>query len=157
SPTANQGIMLVNNNPGEIVRPVSTAGTQKMRPKLTIVVSSGSAIQISISPASVALQPGAQQTFTAAVAGSPNTTVTWTATGGTVSSGGLYTAGRTAGNFTVTATSVADPARSATATVSIKPVQVSVSPTNVTLHPGDTQQFTAAVTGGSNTGVTWSA
>src|SRR6185369_12242994 len=38
SPAANQGIMLVNNIPGEITRPVSTVGTQSMRPKLTVVI-----------------------------------------------------------------------------------------------------------------------
>ncbi len=57
----------------------------------------------------------------------------------------------------VTVASAADPARNATAPVSIVPnVQVSVTPMNPTLPPGGTQQFTAAVNGTSNQQVTWS-
>lgn len=37
------------------------------------------------------------------------------------------------------------------------PVSVSVSPTSVSLQTGETQQFTATVTGTTTTGVTWSA
>jgi len=158
SPAANQGIMLVNNNPGEIVRPVSTVGTPAMRPKLTIVMAAGSAVQIAISPASAVLKPGGQQTFTATVTGSSNPAVTWTATGGNISTSGAYTAGGTSGNFTVTAKSVADPTKVATASVSIQPlVQVSVAPATITLQPGQARQFTASVTGSSNTAVAWTA
>ena len=151
--------MLVNNNPGDIVRPVSTVGTQSMRPKLTIVVGSASAVQVTVSPASVTLQPGEQQAFTATVTGAANTAVTWTATGGTISTGGVYTAGSASGNFTVTATSTADTTKSAIALVTIQPasVTVTVSPASATLEPGQTQPFTATVTGSSNTGVTWTA
>ena len=157
SPAANQGIMLVNNNPGEIVRPVSTVGAQAMRPKLTIVIAAGSSVMVTVSPASSTLPQGGHQAFTATVAGSANTAVTWSATGGTISTAGAYTAGSTPGNFTVTATSAADPARSATAAVSIQPVSVSVSPTSATVQAGQTRQFTATVTGVSNSAVTWTA
>jgi hypothetical protein len=157
SVTANQGIMLINNNTGEIVRPVSTVGAQNMRPLLSIVTSGVSGVQISVSPTSVILRPGGTQTFAGTVTGSSNTAVTWTATGGTVSSGGVYTAGSTSGNFTVTATPAADTTKSATATVSIQPIRVTVSPTSVALQPGATQQFSATVTGSSNTAVTWTA
>ena len=161
SGAANQGIMLVNNVPGEIMRPVSTAGTQSMRPKLTIVVASAApAVSVTVSPTTATVQAGAQQPFAATVTGSSNTAVTWTATGGAISSTGVYTAGATTGNFTVTATSVADPTKSAAATVTVQPVpvvQVSVAPTSVTLQPGQTRQFTATVTGNANTAVTWTA
>ncbi len=157
TPALNQGIMLVNNVPGDIVRPISTAGTQSMRPALTIVVASATAVHVTVSPATATVQAGGQQTFTASVTGSANTAVTWTATGGTIASTGVYTAGATAGNFTVTATSVADPTKSATAAVTVQAVQISVSPSTATLQPGQTRQFTATVTGSSNTAVTWSA
>ena len=71
----NQGIMLVNNNPGEIVNPVSTVGTQAMRPKLTIVIAAASGVQVAITPASVTMQPGATRQFTATVTGASNTAV----------------------------------------------------------------------------------
>jgi hypothetical protein len=38
--------MLANNNPGETVRPVSTVGTQRMRPMLTIVIGGATAVQV---------------------------------------------------------------------------------------------------------------
>jgi len=160
SPDASQGIMLVNNTPGEIIRPVSVAGTQKMRPKLTVVISGAAAVQVSVSPGIKTLQPGQTQQFTATVTGSSNTAVTWTATGGTISTSGLFTAGSAPGGFTVTATSVADSTKSASASITIQSapvVSVTISPTSATLQPGQTRQFTATVTGSSNTAVTWTA
>jgi hypothetical protein len=158
---ANQGIILVNNNPDEVIRPVSTVGTKAMRPKLIIVTTGGTGtppVQVTVSPSSATLKSGAQQPFTATVTGSSNTAVAWTATGGTISSAGVFTAGSTAGSFSVTATSVADSSKSATANVVIQPpVQVTISPGSVTLKPGQMQPFTATVTGSSNTAVTWTA
>ncbi|HLX42492.1 MAG TPA: hypothetical protein VKR43_03620 [Bryobacteraceae bacterium] len=161
SPAMNQGIMLVNNIPGDITRPVSTVGPQKTRPMLTIVIGGATGVQVGISPTAATLQPGKTQQFTAAVTGSSNTTVAWTASGGTVSSSGLFTAGSTTGtNFLVTATSVADSSKAASASVTINPppvVGVTISPTSASLQAGQTRQFTAAVTGSSNTAVTWTA
>ncbi len=164
---ANQGIMLVNNNPGNIVRIVSTVGTKSKRPKLTIVLANGTvpAVQIGISPTSATLQSGHTQQFTATVTGASNTAVNWTATGGTITSSGLFTAGTTAGNnFAVTATSVADSTKSASAGVTIQPapppppvVTVTISPTSATLQPGQTRQFTPTVTGSADTSVAWTA
>jgi fibronectin type 3 domain-containing protein len=62
------------------------------------------------------------------VSGSSNTSVTWSATGGSVSSSGLYTAPNIAGSFTVKATSVADNTKSASATVTVSaPLQHAVT------------------------------
>ncbi len=44
----------------------------------------------------------------------------------------------------------------ASAAITIQAVGISISPTNVTLTPAQSQQFTAAVTGTSDTNVTWS-
>ena len=115
-------------------------------------------IAASISPVSAALLTGAAQQFTATVTGSSNTAVTWSATGGTVSTSGLYTAPATAGTYSVTATSQADTTKSASATVTVTTppvVAVSISPVSAALLTGGTQQFTATVTGSSNTAVTW--
>src|SRR3989442_8886625 len=75
-------------------------------------------MSVAINPGSVSLKPGATQQFTASVAGTDNAAVVWTATNGAISNAGLYTAPPTSGTYTVTATSVADPAKSASATVS---------------------------------------
>jgi len=119
-------------------------------------------IQVTVSPSTASLTPSQTQQFTATVTGTTNTAVTWSVSPavGTISSGGLYTAPATLGSpqtVTVTATSVQDPTKSATASVTVTPaVTVTVSPGAVTLGVGQTQRFSAAVTGTTNTAVTWS-
>jgi hypothetical protein len=123
----------------------------------TTVTVTSPAISVSVTPTSATLAPGGSQQFSATVTGASNASVTWTATGGTIDASGLYTAGATTGSFTVTANSVQDPSRSATATVTIAavPSGVTISPLTPTIFTGGTQQFTATVTGLSNTSVTW--
>ena len=67
-------------------------------------------------------------------------TVTWTATGGSVTSSGRYTAGATAGTFRVIATQQGG-TKADTSTVTITPAaptltRVELSPTSVSLAPG---------------------
>jgi hypothetical protein len=120
--------------------------------------SSPSQISLSVSPGTASLQSGGQQQFSASVSGTSNTAVTWAASGGTVTTGGLYTAPSTGGSYTVTATSAADSTKSASAVVTVsQPVQISVSPGTASLQTGGQQQFTASVSGTTNTAVTWSA
>ena len=78
-------------------------------------------VSVTINPASASLQAGAAQQFSVSVTGASNTNVNWTATGGTVSSTGLYTASSSAGNFAVTATSAADSSKTVQAKVTITP------------------------------------
>ncbi|HSY12375.1 MAG TPA: hypothetical protein VK976_09315 [Verrucomicrobiae bacterium] len=132
-------------------------------------------VSIAISPTTATVNSGATQQFQATITGSTNTGVTWqvnqvtggNAQNGTISSSGLYTAPSTSVAFqiTVTAISVADPTKSANATVTVNPVSspppppvitVTIAPTTATVGAGQTQQFTATVTGTTNTGVTWS-
>jgi trimeric autotransporter adhesin len=59
---------------------------------------------------------------------------------------------------TLTATSAADPTKSASAGITIVDVpgiSVTISPSDVTLSPRGTQVFTAVVNDPSNSGVTW--
>src|SRR5262249_42801546 len=58
---------------------------------------------------------------------------------------------------TVTASSLADGTKKATAAVALTPpgVAITVAPTNLSLTASQTQQFTAQVTGASQTGVLW--
>ncbi len=124
-----------------------------------VTVTPSGVISVVISPTTTTLAPGATRQFTATVTGTSNTAVTWSASGGTVNASGLYTAPATAGNYVVTATSVADSTQKANAAVTVQlpaGVTVSLSPSSVTLAPGATQPFTAAVSGTSNTAVTWS-
>jgi len=117
-------------------------------------------VAVTVSPTSASAQTGQQMQFTSTVSGTTNTAVTWTASGGTVSNNGQYTAPPSAGTYTVTATSAADYTKSASAVVTVsQPAQVSisVSPSTVNLQSGAQQQFGASVSGTSNTAVTWSA
>lgn len=85
-------------------------------------------ITVTVSPSSATVNTGGTQQFTAMVSNTPNTAVTWTASGGTVSQSGLFTAPATAQTDTITATSQADTTKSgqATATV-VVPAQHSVA------------------------------
>jgi len=119
------------------------------------------AISVAVSPTTATLIGGASQTFTATVSNdTANAGVTWTASTGTVTSAGVYTAPAviTGTSATVTATSKTDTTKSASATITLTPISVAVSPTTVTLIGGATQTFTATVTAdGANAGVTWTA
>jgi uncharacterized protein YjdB len=130
---------------------------------VTITAPPPPAVSVTVTPSMASVQTGRTVQLAAAVSGSTNTAVTWSVVsgGGTVTSAGLYTAPGTAGSATVRATSAADTTKSAnammTATAPPPVVSVKVSPTTATVRRGhNTVQFTATLSGTSNTGVTWS-
>lgn len=126
-------------------------------------------VGVSVFPASSSVQPNAAQPFTATVTNAANTAVTWRVNGvdggnatlGAISTSGVYTAPASipaGGVVTVAAVSSADPQQAGTASVTITGaagVGVAVSPHRAGLTTGVPQQFTATVTGSSNTSVTW--
>ena len=89
---------------------------------VTITVS---VVTVAVTPTAVTLGQGTTQQFTAMLAGTQNTAVTWTASGGTLDNASgnpvTYTAPVDAGVYSVTATSVADVSSSGTATVTVAP------------------------------------
>ena len=109
-------------------------------------------INVSVSPTSVTLPSAGKQQFMASVTGTSNTAVTWSATAGSVSASGLYTAPTVSAQATavVTATSVANTAKSASASVTIEPAnQQSLQITTGALPQGQQgniygEAFTAA-------------
>jgi hypothetical protein len=153
---SSSGLYIAPTTPGTYaVTATSVADTTKSASTMVAVTAP---VMISVMPTVASLQTGGTQQFFATVTGTGNTAVTWSTTAGSISSTGLYTAPNTAGSYTVTATSAADPTKSASATVTVTaPVVISVSPTVASLPTGGTQQFTAMVTGTTNTGVTWAA
>jgi hypothetical protein len=116
-------------------------------------------ITVTVTPNSVTVVQGATQSFVAMVTGTTNTAVTWSVqepSGGTIDSGGLYTAPQLGhGTFHVVATSQANSAFRGIATPVVPMPQVTISPAAATLRPGGTLTFAAAVQGLANTGVTW--
>jgi PKD repeat protein len=121
-------------------------------------------ISIAVSPTAATVSSGSTQQFTTTVANTTNQAVTWTATAGTISGGGLFTAPVVLTNTTVTVTASSVVARSAVASATItvlpsapQPISVAVSPTLAALSSGATRQFTATVANTTNEAVTWTA
>ncbi len=125
---------------------------------------------LAVTPATGTLQSGQTQPFTAVATLSDGSTqanpsVTWSATGGTITTAGVYTAGGTAGSYRVIGTSPAGPADTSAVTIAPTTVTVTalvVTPASANLQGSQVQQFTAVATlsnGGTqaNPSVTWSA
>lgn len=81
--------------------------------------SSITSVSVSCNPSSLNAGGTSQCTATVQGTGSYSSAVTWSASGGTVSAAGIFTAPATAGNVTVTATSAQDPTLSGTSSISV--------------------------------------
>ena len=130
-------------------------------------------ISISVSPPAMPLELGAASAFSAAVssAGNPNRSVTWTLSGsgctgtscGTVDSSGTYTAPQifiSPPTISLTATSAADPSKSATGTITVTS-SFSLAVTGPsTLTAGNTATYAATLTPAPNSNpsrvISWS-
>ncbi len=119
-------------------------------------------IVVGVSPPSALLAPGGSQTFVASVSGTANQQVTWSLSGtacagagapcGVIDATGLYVApliAPTPKTFNVVATSSEDTSRfaSASVTVTLQPVILSLLPSSATA--GAAGGFTLLVTGGN--------
>jgi hypothetical protein len=108
-------------------------------------------VAVSLSPATATLDACKGQVFAATVTGASNTNVTWTVVesgGGSVASG-IYTAPQVPGIYTVTATSVADPTKTAQATITVGPekvLAVAVAPGSGAALPNGTLALAATLT-----------
>jgi hypothetical protein len=114
---------------------------------------SQSAVSVSVTPQSVAVNLSATRQFSATVSNSTATTVSWSANGvpggsasvGTISASGLYTAPSvlpSPATVIIQATSNTTPTAFGTATVSLQPA-LTISPTQTSLQTGHSQQFAA--------------
>ena len=124
-------------------------------------------ITVTVAPASTTVALGNAQPFSATVAGNANTNVTWSVNGvnggspaaGTITAAGLYTAPAAmpaSGTATIRAASAVSASAFAQAVVTlVPPVTVTVAPIALTVRLGDTQTFSATVTGNANTAVMW--
>lgn len=96
--------------------PVSGTLTENAVVNITCVPAAQ--VSVEVTPSTVTLCASATQTFTATVSHASNTAVTWSATGGSITSGGVYTA-PVSGTDTVRATSVADATKYGEAAVTV--------------------------------------
>lgn len=146
-----------------VVRAVSVAAPARSASARVTVTAP---VAVTVSPAATSVPTGATTTFTAKVAHSTNTAVTWQVNGvpgggsttGTITTAGVYQAPAVVPSpaaVTVTAVSVADPSRSASATVTVIQAVSMIAPRTAALTSAQTQQFTAVLAGGGPT--TWTA
>jgi len=87
-------------------------------------------LSVQVSPSTATAVAGTPIQFNASVTGTTNTSVVWTATGGTINASGQYTPGPTAGTFSVTATISGGTAAGGAA------VSVSTTSNGVAIAPG---------------------
>jgi len=124
-------------------------------------------VGITVGPATATVSPGATQQFTASVTNAMNNAITWSTSGtgctgsgcGTISPRGLYTAPLAVSGpltVTLTATSVADDTKSATATVTVLAKQTTSVAVASSANPsvlGPAVTLTAMVNPSSGSGV----
>jgi hypothetical protein len=116
--------------------------------------------KITLSPATQTISSGAKLQLTATSTGNP--LFVWSASAGSISNAGLFTAPAvtTSTKVKVTATTTADSAMVAISEITIVPpnkITINVAPATATISSGGKQQFSATLTSTSNTAVTWQA
>jgi hypothetical protein len=124
-------------------------------------------VAIEVTPAAASVQSGRTQQFAAIGRLSDNSAtavpVAWSATGGSVSAGGIYTAGAAPGTYLIVATEIGGAALADTAVVTVTAalVAVEVTPPTATVVVGATQGFVATGRYSDNSTqpvpVTWTA
>jgi hypothetical protein len=149
----------------------ATAGTRTGTASVTVTGGNGGAVAtVTLSPTSATLMPSGTQTFTATARDSNGNVLTgqsttWavTAGGGTITQGGVFTAGTTSGTFTDTVSATIGGV-TARASITVQPgavATVTVAPTSATVAPGGSVTFTATARDSFgntvNGAVTWSA
>jgi len=137
----------------QVTDPKGLTGTNPFE----IVVSNPTSVSVKVSPGSSILSPYGIQQFSASVSNTSNVGVMWSATVGTVSSSGLYTAPKVTSTTTatVTATSNADSTKSSKATVTIYPasqaIPLSISSTSLpSATSGSSYSDTLLASGGTS-------
>jgi hypothetical protein len=135
---------------------VTDADSNKVSASFSIVIAASGTISVTVSPDTGALESGQTLQFKATVYNSSNQGVTWSASEGTISSSGLYTAPQVTGGtwtYRVWATSTADPAKSDTVLVVVTPLVIPLKITTTSLPEviaGAAYTETLAVTGGTS-------
>jgi len=116
---------------------------------ITLVVmsvgSTGPPAGVTISPSTATVQVGSTLQFSSSTTGLASTQVIWAAASGTISQTGAYLAPASAGTDIVTATSVTDPTKSASASVIVAaiPTPPTPPPAGVNFNIGDSVQVLA--------------
>jgi hypothetical protein len=140
------GVYTAGSTPGAFrVVAAQTSGTLADSATVTITPPPPTLVRVILSPDTATVNIGATRQFSTTGKFSDSTTMpitpTYSAGGGTISGGGLYTAGSTPGTFKVIATSAG---KADTSTVTIPAatlVRIILSPDTATVTAGGTKQF----------------
>jgi hypothetical protein len=143
---------------------LAVTGCDVAKTKTALSTPPGGGVSVTVTPSTASVVTGGTQAFQATVTGTSDTAVTWeiqeAPAGGSIGSGGLYTAPATAGTYHVVARSHFDTGVIGTATVTVSttppPISVSITPTAPTADACATVTFRATVSGSTNQGVNWS-
>jgi hypothetical protein len=135
---------------------------------ISLVACGGKSVTITLTPTTVTVATSQSQQFTATVTNASNSAVTWevngiiggnSATVGSITSGGYYTAPTTVPNpsqVTITALPTADTKKQATATLTVVlGANLSISPSSVTVGTGGQQTFYVTSNGAAISGQTF--
>jgi hypothetical protein len=129
-----------------------------------------SSINVTVTPATASVLLGNPQTFTATVTGATDTSVAWSVNAtpggspaiGAITTAGVYTAPQNlpiSATVTVTAQSVADPTKQASASITVvSDITIALTPNTSSVELGATQPFHAAIasSGQPNPAILWS-
>lgn len=150
------GVLTVSCTPGELISAVTATSANGVSASADVTIIPGPAAQVTVTPATVGIEAGASQLFTASVkdsCGNPRTSDTpeWSTTpgAGTITTyGGQYTAPCTPGNYPRAVTARVNSV-SGTADVSVTTgplTRLVLSPESPRLEQGSQQAFTAVPT-----------
>lgn len=121
-------------------------------------------VAVTCSPATIVVSGTTQCAATVQGTGSYSSAVTWSASGGTITAAGLFTAPAAAGTVRITATSTQDSTKSGSVPVTVQAAASTITSLAVTCNPSTiapnaTSQCSASVqgTGSFSSAVTWSA
>ena len=135
---------------------VTDANSNQAQANFSITIAKSGTVSVTVSPDAGALVSGQTLQFSATVYNSSNQGVTWSATEGTISSSGLYTAPQVSSGtwtYTVRATSNADPAKSDAVIVVVTPLIIPLQITTTSLPEvmaGTAYSQTLAASGGKS-------
>jgi hypothetical protein len=129
------GLFTAPENPGQVTVTATVRRIVKGTATVTVVCPTGQVefegecrtISVTVSPQNALVAPGEGKQFTATVNNTNNQAVTWSASGGSVSSAGFFTAPQQPGSYTLTATSKEDPGKSGSTTVTVATPGVTVT------------------------------
>ena len=151
----NGGLYLAPNSAGDYLVVAAHVGGSLRDTVPVTVTPAPQVVGLRVTPDSVSLASGGTQAFGAVAVydqgGTAAVPVTWSATGGSVSGSGVYTAGGTAGTFRVIGTAQATGHADSSVVVILAPpapvvTSFVMAPGSATVQPGGTVQFSTAAT-----------